>query len=194
MLSKRTTLTVLCAAALVACDGAADSITGPPAVPDASLVPIETDFLPGIPALDPFAPMWGDGPGVAESARGGGHFQVDGALRNFAFTARTRADGTTDGQYQINNRSTGIKEHGTVSCLEVVGNAAWIGAVITSSNDPTRIGVERMIEVVDWGEGSGNRPDEASLAEVRPAASCHLRVPQELHELDGGNLQVRDAA
>lgn len=196
MLSKRTTLAVLCAAALVACD-AGDSITGPSSSPNLSggglvPIPVETEFLPGIPVLDPFALIWNDDAGVVESARGGGHFQSDGALRTFAFTAKNRADGTTQGQYQINNRSTGIKEHGVVTCLEVVGNAAWIGGVITHSNDANRIGFPRIFSVVDRGEGGGSPPDQASLADVAPAESCHLTLPQPLHDLEGGNIQVRD--
>lgn len=196
MLSKRFPLTILCAAAIVACD-AGDSMTGPSSSPNASVggllpLPVETEFLPGIPVLDPFASIWNDDAGVDESARGGGHFQTEGALRTFAFTAKTRADGTTQGQYQINNRSTGIREHGVVSCLEVVENAAWIGAVITHSNDPNRIGFPRVFVVVDRGEGSNSPPDQTSFFEVRPAESCRLTLPQPLNDLEGGNIQVRD--
>jgi hypothetical protein len=197
MLSKRHALAVLCAATLVACDNVAD-ITGPgtSSSPSPNLIPIpvETEFLPGIPLLDPFAPMWGDDGGVVESARGGGHFQTEGALRTFAFTAKTRADGTTQGQYQINNRSTGIKEHGVVTCLDVDDHTAWIGAMITHSNDPNRLGFPRVFQVVDRGEGSGSPPDQASFFDVRPAESCGLRLPQLLNDLEGGNIQVTDGA
>ena len=77
MLSNRTTLAVLCAAALVACD-AADSVTGPTTQPNllGGIVPpieVPEEFLPGVPVLDPFAPVWSDDAGVIESARGGGH-------------------------------------------------------------------------------------------------------------------------
>jgi hypothetical protein len=81
------------------------------------------------------------GSGVIESARGGGHFHIATALRTFAFTAKNRADGTTQGQYQINNRDAGAREHGTVTCLEVDGNDAWVGGVITHSSVPGREGV-----------------------------------------------------
>ncbi len=201
MLSKRTTLAVLCAAALVACD-AADSVTGPStsADPSASLVPaieIPEEFLPGVPVLDPFAPVWSDDAGVIESARGGGHWHLaTGALRTFAFTAKTRADGTVQGQYQVNNRDvSGSKEHGTVTCLEVDGNEAWIGGVITHSSVPYREGIRRVFYVVDRGEGSGDRPDQASMFLVAlTTAECHTRpyIPPE--ELEGGNIQVRDGA
>ena len=202
MLSKRTPLAVLCAAALAAC-AAADSIAGPSSgQPNLSggglpIPPIETEFLPGIPVLDPFAAIWGDGPGDVESARGGGHWHIGDALRTFAFTAKNRADGTTQGQYQVNNRDvSGSREHGTVTCLEVDGNEAWIGGIITASSIPGREGTPRLFRVIDRGEGSGDPPDQSSIllvvAESRLA--CHAR-PREgipLQDLEGGNIQVRD--
>ncbi len=196
MLSKRITLAVLCAAAVVACD-AADSISGPRTEPgpSPSLLPIiETEFLPGVPVLDPFAHIWNDDAGVTESARGGGHFHVGGALRTFAFTAKNRADGTTQGQYQVNNRDvSGAREHGTVTCLAVDGNEAWIGGVITHSSLPGREGLARVFRVVDRGEGSGDPPDQASYLIVgEPLVTCDTRPWLPLETLEGGNLQVRD--
>lgn len=201
MVSKRITLAVLCAAALVACE-AADSITGPSTSPavSGSLVPtidVPEEFLPGVPVLDPFAHIWNDDAGVTESARGGGHWHVvGGALRTFAFTARNRADGTAQGQYQVNNRDvSGSKEHGTVICLEVVGNEAWIGGVITHSSVPGREGIRRVFHVVDRGEGSGDPPDQASsLIPVLTADECHTRPFLPPQNLEGGNIQVRDGA
>lgn len=196
MLWKRTTLAVLCAAAVASCD-AADSVTGPSAGATPSLLPtIETEFLPGVPVLDPFSHEWDDDAGVIESARGGGHWHIGTALRTFAFTAKTRADGTVQGQYQVNNRDvSGSREHGEVNCLEVDGNQAWIGGVITHSSDPTRVGIRRVFQVVDRGEGSGDPPDLASiLIPVFAADACHTRPFLAPQALEGGNLQVRDGA
>ncbi len=202
MLSKqRTTLAVLCAAALVGCD-AGDSISGPSTEPtlSGSLIPpieIPGEFLPGVPVLDPFAAVWNDDAGVVESARGGGHWHVTPtALRTFAFTAKTRADGTVQGQYQVNNRDVaGSKEHGTVICLHVDGDQAWIGGVITHSSVPGREGIRRVFQVVDRGEGSGDRPDQASnLLMVLTTAECHTRPYLAPQDLEGGNIQVRDGA
>ena len=200
MLSKRTTLTVLCAAALVACD-AADSVTGPTTEPNllgGTVPPIEVpdEFLPGVPVLDPFAPGWSDDAGVIESARGGGHWHVATALRTFAFTAKNRADGTVQGQYQVNNRNvSGSKEPGTVTRLEVDGNEAWIGGVITHSSVPDREGIRRVFHVVDRGEGSGDPPDQTSVLLVAATtAACHMRPYIPPNDLEGGNIQVRDGA
>jgi hypothetical protein len=197
MLWKRTTLAVLCAAAVVSCD-AADSVTGPSAGASPSLLPlpIETEFLPGVPVLDPFSHAWNDDGGVIESARGGGHWQAGTGLRTFAFTAKTRADGTVQGQYQVNNRDvSGSREHGEVTCLAVDGDEAWIGGVITHSSDPTRLGIRRVFQVIDRGEGSGDPPDQASiLIMVLAADACQTRPFLAPRPLEGGNVQVRDGA
>jgi hypothetical protein len=199
MLSKRTTLAVLCATALVACD-AADSVTGPPSLSgDLISIPIETEFLPGVPVLDPFASIWNDDGGVVESARGGGHWHVpSGALRTFAFTAKNRADGSTQGQYQVDNRDvSGSREHGTVTCLEVDGDQAWIGGIVTHSSVPANVGIRRVFRVVDRGEGSGDPPDQASILLFvigDPAEECHTRPPLPGENLEGGNIQVTDGA
>jgi len=200
MPSKRHALAVLCAATLVACDNVAD-ITGPSgsSSPSPNLIPIPVqEFLPGVPVLDPFAPMWGDDAGVVESARGGGHFQVEftTALRTFAFTAKNRADGSIQGQYQVNNRDvSGSREHGTVTCLEVDGDQAWIGGVITHSSIPGREGTPRVFRVIDNGEGSGDPPDFASYFAFGDAlVTCDARPMLPGQDLEGGNIQVRDGA
>jgi hypothetical protein len=189
MVATRNALAALCAAMLVACDRAADTITGPAVSPD--LIPTLTEFLPGIPVLDPFASP--DDAGVTESARGGGHFHNVTELRTFAFTAHTRADGTK-GQYQINNRETGGKEHGTVTCLEVDGNEAWVGAIIERSNVPGAEGFHRVWRVIDNGEGSNDSPDQISITlPVFDAQTCHMRPMLPLNNIEYGNIQVRDA-
>ena len=204
MLSRRTRLAVLCAAALVACD-AADSVTGPttgpnllggtaPAIdpPPVDKPPIE-EFLPGVPVLDPFGQ---NEEGAVELARGFGEFHVEfgTALRKFSFFARNNADGTTSGSYQVDNQSvSGSKEAGTVTCLEVVGNEAWIGGVITHSSIPGREGTPRVFRVVDRGDGSP--PDQASLLAVGDATlTCHTRPPLPLEDLETGKILVRDGS
>jgi hypothetical protein len=203
MLSKRTRLAVLCAAALVACD-AADSVTGPPTEPrllGGTVPPIEVppvdkppveEFLPGVPVLDPFGQ---NEEGAVELARGYGEFHVElGALRTFAFFARNNADGTTSGQYQVDNQGpAGSKEAGTVTCLEVVGNEAWIGGVITHSSLPGREGTARVFRVVDRGDGSP--PDQASLLIVGDATvTCHTRPLIPVEDLERGQIKVRDGS
>ena len=216
MLSKRLPLAILCAAALVACD-AANTISGPsdPSLLGGTFPPIEQppidkppveeppveeppieeppieEFLPGIPVLDPFGE---DDEGAVELARGFGEFDVElgTALRTFAFIARNRADGTTTGEYQVDNQSvSGSRERGIVTCLEVDGNQAWIGGVITHSTIPGREGTARVFRVIDRGDGEP--PDQASLLIVGDATvTCHTRPLLPVEDLDEGRIQVRD--
>lgn len=202
MLSKRTTLAVLCAAALVACD-AANSVTGPTTepnllggtVPPIEIPPIEKppieEFLPGVPVLDPFAE---DDAGAVESARGRGQWHVTPtALRTFAFFARTDADGTTTGQYQVDNQDvSGSRENGTVTCLAVDGDQAWIGGVITHSSIPGREGTPRLFRVVERGHGAP--PDQASVLIVTAEArvECQTRPLLPVQDLEEGKILVRD--
>ena len=106
-----------------------------------------------------------------------------------------QGDGTTQGQYQINNRDVGAKEHGVVTCLEVVGNEAWVGAVITASTNPNSLGFERVWRVVDRGEGSAAPPDQVSITIIGLgiAQTCHTAPVLPLEEIESGNIQVQDA-
>jgi hypothetical protein len=205
MLSKRIRLAVLCVAALVACD-AADSVTGPPGpdlmggtFPPTEPPPIEKpplpppeEFLPGVPVLDPFA----DADEGVESARGRGQWHVDlgTALRTFAFVARNNADGTTSGQYQVDNQGVGgSRENGIVTCLAVDGDLAWIGGVITDSSIEGREGTPRLFRVVE--RGHGDPPDQASLLIVTAAGeTCQARPLLPVEDLEEGKIVVRDAA
>jgi hypothetical protein len=208
---------MLCAAALVACD-AADSVSGPgePRPLGGTFPPIEQppiekppleeppekppvepppviEFLPGVPVLDPFGQ---DDEGAVELARGFGEFHVEfgTALRTFAFVARNHADGTTSGEYQVDNQSAaGSRERGTVTCLSVEGNQAWIGGVITHSTIPGREGTARVFRVVDRGDGEP--PDQASVLIVGDATvTCHTRPLIPVEDLEEGRIQVRDGA
>ncbi len=201
MLWKRLPLAVLCAAALVACN-AADSITGPTTGPNllgGTVPPIEPppvdkppiEFLPGVPVLDPFAD---DDAGAVESARGRGEWHVTPtALRTFAFVARNNADGTTTGQYQVDNQDvSGSRENGTVTCLAVDGDQAWIGGVITHSSIPGREGTPRLFRVIERGHGAP--PDQASVLIVTAESrvECQTRPLLPVQDLEEGKILVRD--
>jgi hypothetical protein len=168
--------------------------------PSHDILPLVTEFLPGIPVLDPFAPDPEGDNGVIASARGGGnYFLAPGALRTFAFTAKMKADGadgTIQGQFQFEDHLTGVKEHGTVTCLVVDGKNAWIGGIVTNSNIPLNA-TARIWRVVDNGEGSTFPPDEISLLDL-PALppgdqGCQARPDLPTHSVDEGNIQVKGA-
>ena len=197
MLSIRHALPLICAAALISCADGAGPV-GPS--PSASLLPeLETEFLPGIPLLDPFAePI--NGEGVIESARGSGHVTFNLARRTFAFTAKNKSDGTTQGQFQLNNRAEGFfKEHGEVTCLLVLDNEAWISGIVRNSDGPTLEEV-RLWRVIDNGEGSNDPRDMITLAQRFPPGTDPLicKTPEALvvppQPIEEGNIQVTGIA
>ncbi len=193
----RRAMTLICGAAIVACaEGAGPTAPLPPqSSPSALELPVLGEFLPGIPVLDPFAePL--DGGGVGDAARGSGQDIVDqeGNRRTFAFTAKRQADGSSQGQFQVNNRSSGVKEHGAVTCVRVEGNVAWIDGVVTHTNG-RRLGATVVWKVIDNGEGSGSPPDmiTSAVEPMVPRRECSedpaARTPQMIED---GNIQVKD--
>jgi hypothetical protein len=208
MLSIRHAVPLLCAAGLMACVDAAGPV-GPSLSPSASLLPGLEEYLPGVPVLDPFVePLSGEG--VLEWARGGGHIMFgeevgeENARRTFAFTAKNRSDGTTQGQFQLNNRTEGpfFKEHGVVTCLEVEGNQAWVGGVVTHTDNPAFVApYSRVWRVIDNGEGSSNQTDMITLAQsfgLEGTEQVCKTKPELLlaflQPIEDGNIQVTDGS
>lgn len=86
--------------------------------------------------------------GVEVSATGSGHFRWEGSKRTFAFTGTRHADGRVSGQFQL--RTARARIHGTVTCMRVVENEAWFGAL-------GRDGFGWAFRVRDGGEGPGSQ-------------------------------------
>jgi hypothetical protein len=195
MLSMRRAVSLICAGTLIACADAAGPV-GP--LPSLSLLDGLGEFLPGIPVLDPFAEVLSDGSVLAWS-RGSGHVTFLGERRTFAFTAKNKSDGTTQGEFQINNRAEGLffKEHGVVTCLVVEGNQSWVGGVVTHSDGGTE-GISRVWRAIDNGEGTNDPPDMITLAQsFGPAGTEQICLTQPelllalLQPIDDGNIQVK---
>ena len=137
---------------------------------------------------------------VVQSATGAGQFTVAGELRTFSFNALKYADGTVQGQYELFSRSAGVRLHGDVVCLSVVGNHAWIGGSQDQSNDPvvTPAGLENGFQTVDNGQGVSDPPDQLSLMFIDGApgfaqAYCDARADAPpLNNIEAGNIQVRN--
>jgi hypothetical protein len=112
---------------------------------------------------------------VVASATGSGQFHVSGDLRTFTFNANTDSSGVTTGQTQGFNRNAGIKWHGSISCLNVVGNVATMSGVVTDITpglgDPFLVGNFILFQVIDNGEGTNAPPDLISLTFFFPAGS-----------------------
>ncbi len=100
------------------------------------------------------------GGGVTEKVTGGGQFvhPVFGTV-TFAFEAIRHADGRVTGRFLQNQHDLGFVYKGDVTCFAVdqVNRRAWVGGVLTHSNDPdpvTDVGDDAWFRVLDLGHGS----------------------------------------
>ncbi|MEP6686845.1 MAG: hypothetical protein ABJC36_00765 [Gemmatimonadales bacterium] len=105
--------------------------------------------------------------GVEESVTGGGQFfHPDFGTVTLAFTATRHADGRVTGRWQQNQFDLGVAYKGDVTCFAVdpVNHRAWIGGVITWSNDPDPLAVvgrDAWFRVLDLGHGPD--PDRSTF-------------------------------
>jgi len=88
----------------------------------------------------------------------------DGTFRSFSFSARKYADGTVDGELQLNSRGFDVFVHIKIDCLRVEGNTAYMSGLITHSSNPEEgvVGELNRWAVQDNGEGSDAEPDRVS--------------------------------
>ena len=137
---------------------------------------------------------------VVQSATGAGQFTVAGELRTFSFTALKYADGTVQGQYELFSRSAGVRIHGDVVCLSMVGNHVWVGGSQDQSNNQVAFpaGGENGFQAVDNGQGANDPPDQLSLMFIDGApgfaqAYCDARAnAPPLNPIEEGNIQIRN--
>ena len=132
------------------------------------------------------------------SATGSGQIQVSGDLRSFTFNANTDISGVTTGQTQGKNRNADIKWHGSITCMNVVGNVATMSGVVTDITpglgDPFLVGNFIQFQVTDMGEGNNAPPDLISLTLFFPVGTPDpgCTVPQITATIPilHGNVQV----
>lgn len=155
---------------------------------------------PTAPALDAAPAFDGETAskgGKVASATGSGHFIdvrfPEEELRTFSFNAKEFADGSANGQWQLNNRNFPIRLHGEVECVSVLGNEAWFAGATTNSDDPDQVGIIRGFYVVDNGEGGNAAPDQISFAFGLSSADfwCDLQPRVALNDVEKGNVQVK---
>jgi len=138
-------------------------------------------------------------PGVTASVSGSGHItREDGSRRHFTIAGARRADGTTTGEYNLESASGAVRLHGSVTCLTVIDNRAFVGGTIDRFNldfGTPLFGV--AIELVDNGEGGAAGPDEISNVfffvngpeEIQQYCDDHPVGP--VMPIDDGNISVR---
>ena len=119
-------------------------------------------------------------------------------LQHFSFASVAAHDGDATGAFSYRELDDGtpFTAGGHVICMTVVGNDAWVGAVIDRSNDPTVVGLGSWWHVTD----NGNRPgDPADITTFLGIGSVAATVqycadhPAYKHPfpIDGGSIVVR---
>ena len=161
----------------------------------------------GGPADAPVAPRDPSSPRMDRSSAapvhrvtGGGKLDIsnfDPSLppETYAFEASVDADGHVRGQMQVHFSDPLVSIHAEVTCLAVSGSDAWLGIVVTASDDPTvlAVGAQRWVRVRDGGEGATAEPDRMGFfLPGGGAARCTERRPVALpFAWLHGNVQVR---
>lgn len=142
--------------------------------------------------------------GVIASVTGSGHLWSNPpgdedrpALRNFTIAATKAADGSVRGHYNLLT-ATGTHVKGTITCLNVVGDRAFVGGTWESNPEfPFEI-VGVALEFVDGGNGA-NAVDQISSLGFYPAdffdetdvqAYCDDALEGPVMPIDLGSIRV----
>lgn len=106
--------------------------------------------------------------GVTEKVTGGGQFvNPDFGTVTFSFVAIRHGDGRVTGRFHQNQHDLGFIYKGDVTCFAIdpVNHRAWIGGVLTHSNDPdpiTEVGDDAWFRVLDLGKPKDG-PDRSTF-------------------------------
>ena len=121
-------------------------------------------------------------------------------VRTLTFNARKNADGEVSGHFEYQQVFLGnvFKFRGTMTCMTVIGNRAWLGALILDATNPARIGQFGWWQGTDNGEGENDAADLGGLvglgSEARNEAYC-TNHPDDIPAVGPfaatGNVQIR---
>jgi hypothetical protein len=145
-----------------------------------------------------------------KTASASGQGTLDQGKRTFSFNAKLNADGSASGQANLVSRNfTGANGNSPyhlqidVSCMKVVGNIAFVGGIVTNTND-TGGGVYTgavYFSVQDNGEPGKGGVDKISRVAFFDADPDTVGDPQlcqfatnvdlPLEPIENGNIQVR---
>lgn len=113
---------------------------------------------------------------------------------NLSLGAIEKCDGTIRGQLQDTWAGVG-PVHGTVSCLVVDGNNAWVSGIVSHSPVPGIAGLGFYIQLQDNGKNNrGAPPDMASFIFLGDPDVfeflCYAMIGVDLYELNNGQLTI----
>lgn len=92
---------------------------------------------------------------------------------------------------RLQHSDVGLRNHADVLYLSVSGGDAWIGAIITESNDPALVGQEIYFRVQDNDQGStATGPDMVSSVVPGPAITTLSMPPLSMMPWTNGNVRV----
>jgi hypothetical protein len=116
----------------------------------------------------------------------------------FTWDVRTRADGTTKGQFAYKQVRDGVEvtASGRLTCAFFEGSHVWVGGVIEASSRPALVGLDMWFQARDNGKGRKAPPDMSSTlgAAAAPAGQtyCDDHPPVLFpFDVDEGNVRVR---
>jgi hypothetical protein len=119
-----------------------------------------------------------------------------GCDANFSLTATQKADGSVEGQWQDTFAGGGEGLHISIDCLNVVGNGAVIGGVITkgTAGGVDVSGQRALTAVMDNGTSNNDPADQLSFSFFPfPNLSCTDLTPGDfpLFDLTNGQVTVK---
>ena len=123
-----------------------------------------------------------------QSANGAGQFTPQGGeLRTFSFSAVKHADGTVDGQADVDSRVSDHRFHYVLDCLHILnnGNTAYLSGKVTESNLPA-------VHVGDhaWFAVKQGSPDQITLVATGTVPNCLTNLGLTFHAIDGGSINI----
>lgn len=97
-----------------------------------------------------------------------------GTFAYYAFNAIEHQDGSVTGNFFLTDPI--LTFAGTVDCLYIEGNNAWVGGVLTYSTDGgIPVGYRFLIRFTDRGEGANAAPDSLTVMGASGSSNwtCH---------------------
>jgi hypothetical protein len=91
---------------------------------------------------------------------GGGKFSYEDGFETYGFVIQVDSEGIVSGQGELHVQGSTLV-HFEANCLAVDGNTAWLGGVITRTNNPDLlpVGFDITWQLRDNGEGANAEPD-----------------------------------